>query len=149
MKHIKTCLICCKELSVCYFNDQYDFCQFCQKKLVDFKKTTYSAINSSLKYGIQSYIWKFLPYTVENLKRHIEWQFESWMTWNNRGRYKVGEWNDEDISTWRWQLDHIIPQNCFWFTSVKDELFQKCWALDNIRPLSAKMNYQKGHKIIW
>lgn len=71
------------------------------------------------------------------------------MNWGNKGYYKIAEWNDDHSSTWKWQLDHIIPQKCFWFSFIDNEVFRKCWALDNIRPLSAKENCQKNRKIVW
>ncbi len=88
----------------------------------------------------------FLQYTVEELKAHIEKQFDIWMSWNNHGNYNPQTWNDDDSSTWRWQLDHIIPQSKLLYCSMEDENFKKCWALENLRPLSAKENIKKGNK---
>jgi len=93
-------------------------------------------------------ILNYLPYTIEQLKQHLENQFEPWMTWENHGNYKIKEWNDEDKSTWKWQIDHIIPQSALSYTSMEDENFKKCWALENLRPLSAKENIKKGNRII-
>src|SRR5690606_32326486 len=30
---------------------------------------------------------KYLPYNIQELKSHIESQFEPWMTWDNLGKY--------------------------------------------------------------
>jgi len=87
---------------------------------------------------------EFLPYTARQLKEHIENLFEPWMNWNNYGKYNAKTWNDNDISTWIWQIDHIIPQSVLPFKSMKEENFLKCWALDNLRPFSAKQNYIDG-----
>lgn len=87
---------------------------------------------------------KFLPYTIIDLKNHIEYLFESWMTWDNWGKYNNISWNDNDSKTWTWQLDHIIPQSKFKFLSMENEEFQKCWALENLRPYSAKLNITEG-----
>lgn len=54
------------------------------------------------------------------------------MTWKNWGIY-----NSE---TWIWQIDHIIPQSKLPYVSMGNENFIKCWALDNLRPYSAKQN---------
>jgi hypothetical protein len=89
-------------------------------------------------------ILDFLPYSMKELKEHLEKQFEPWMNWRNQGTYKVEEWKDNDPSTWTWQLDHIIPQASLPYTSMDDENFKKCWALDNLRPLSAKQNLTDG-----
>jgi len=83
---------------------------------------------------------------MQELKNHIEKQFKPWMNWNNRGPYKINEWNDNDPTTWTWQIDHIIPQAKLPYTSMDDENFKKCWALENLRPLSAKLNLFKGIK---
>lgn len=89
-------------------------------------------------------ILKHLPYTILELKDHLESQFEPWMSWDNHGKYNAKTWNDNDSSTWTWQLDHIIPHSEFPYTSMTDENFKKCWALTNLRPLSAKQNLLDG-----
>ena len=66
------------------------------------------------------------------------------MNWNNRGIYKVNTWQDNDVSTWKWNIDHIIPQSCLPYTSMEDDNFKKCWALENLRPYSAKLNVLDG-----
>jgi hypothetical protein len=87
-----------------------------------------------------------LGYSIDTLKNHLENQFDSWMTWNNWGIYDLGKWNDNDQSTWTWQIDHIIPQDKLPYISMEDNNFKKCWALDNLRPLSSKQNLLKGSK---
>ena len=47
--------------------------------------------------------------TFNELKNYIESLFEPWMNWNNWGKYDVKTWNDNDQSTWVWNLDHIVP----------------------------------------
>jgi hypothetical protein len=83
---------------------------------------------------------KYLSYPIEDLKKHLESLFEPWMNWNNWGEYRINEWDDNDVSTWKWQIDHIIPQSNLPYTSMEDENFKKCWALENLRPYSAKQN---------
>ena len=82
----------------------------------------------------------YLPYSIQELKEHIEKQFESWMTWNNQGTYDKNIWNDNDPNTWKWQIDHIIPASTFNYNSMEDKEFKRCWALNNLRPYSAKQN---------
>lgn len=89
---------------------------------------------------------KYLPYTVEQLKYHIEFLFEPWINWNNQGVYDTKTWDDNDISTWTWNIDHIIPQSFLPYSSMEDDNFQKCWALDNLRPYSAKRNILDGNR---
>jgi len=98
----------------------------------------YLKLNNCGKNG--NSVLKFLPYTIQELKEHLEKQFESWMNWNNWGTYRMDIWKDDDQSTWKWNIDHIIPQSKLPYTSMEDDNFKKCWALDNLRPLNAKMN---------
>jgi len=72
-----------------------------------------------------------LPYTPQQLKEHIENQFEPWMTWDNWGE---------------WHIDHIIPQSALLYDSLEHPNFQKCWDLKNLRPLCAKENIYKSNK---
>jgi hypothetical protein len=95
-----------------------------------------------LKNGVS--INKYLPYSIQELKEYLENQFESWMTWENHGKYNTKTWNNNDPTTWTWQLDHIIPQSDLPYTSMEEENFQKCWSLNNLRPLSAKQNIIEG-----
>jgi hypothetical protein len=66
------------------------------------------------------------------------------MIWQNYGRYDATKWNDNDPFTWTWQIDHIVPQSTFHYTSMEDQSFRDCWALSNLRPLSAKQNFLDG-----
>lgn len=87
---------------------------------------------------------KHVPYTMDELKLHLENQFESWMSWDNHGSYKRDIWNDNDSSTWTWSIDHIIPQSNLPYTSMDDNNFKACWSLNNLRPLSSKQNLLDG-----
>jgi hypothetical protein len=83
---------------------------------------------------------EYLDYTLDELKLHIEAQFEEWMSWDNWGIYDYKSWKDDDSSTWTWQIDHIIPHSRFKYSSMDDNEFKECWALNNLRPYSAKQN---------
>ena len=91
-------------------------------------------------------ILDYLPYSMTELKEYLESQFESWMTWDNWGIYDPIVWNDSDSATWAWQIDHVIPQSFFIYTSMSDESFQKCWTLSNLRPYSAKKNVIENNR---
>ena len=95
---------------------------------------------SSKAERLKWHIFDHLPYTSEKLKSYIEALWEPWMNWNNYGRF------DKDRMTW--QIDHIIPQSKLPFESFDDENFQKCWALENLRPLETIANIKKGNKPI-
>lgn len=77
-------------------------------------------------------ILKYLSYTMEELKQHLENQFDEKMTWSNYGSY--------------WHIDHIIPQSALPYASMSDDNFQKCWGLSNLRPLEAIENIRKSNK---
>lgn len=98
--------------------------------------------NNSNKSGKS--IIKYLFFSIQELKEHLESQFEPWMNWDNYGVYRKLVWDDNDQSTWTWNIDHIIPHSTFRYTSMEDDDFKKCWALDNLRPLSAKQNNIDG-----
>ena len=89
-------------------------------------------------------IFSYLPYSLDELIKNIESKFEYWMSWSNWGKYNSSTWNDEDSSTWVWNIDHIIPHSTFNYKSFEDEDFKKCWSLDNLRPYSAKQNILDG-----
>jgi len=91
-------------------------------------------------------ILKHLPYSMQELKDHLEKQFEPWMTWDNHGLHSSKEYDENNANTWKWNIDHIIPQSKLPYISMTDNNFQKCWALNNLRPLLAKTNIQKGAK---
>jgi len=78
-------------------------------------------------------ILQYLPYSIEELKQHLEGQFDGKMTWENYGSY--------------WHMDHIIPQSFLPFTSMEDDNFKKCWALNNLQPLEKIANIKKGNKL--
>lgn len=92
-------------------------------------------------------IKKFLPYSMEELKKHLEVLFEPWMSWENYGAYRADIWDDSDSSTWTWNIDHIIPHSKFKYVSMEDQKFKDCWALNNLRPYSAKQNVIDGDRI--
>ena len=96
-----------------------------------------SAVRRSLK-GMKKgdSIKNILGYTIEELKEHLEHQFEDWMNWDN-----LGLTANKEKETW--QIDHIIPVNTFNILEIGDEEFRKCWALDNLRPLDSYINNRR------
>ena len=87
---------------------------------------------------------QYLSFNAQELYNNINSKFEYWMNWNNYGEYNPLIWEDDDPSTWTWQLDHIIPRSELSYSSVDDENFKKCWALENLRPYSSKLNIIEG-----
>jgi len=76
-----------------------------------------------------------LPYTPQQLKEHLENQFEDWMTWENYGN-GYGKWN----------IDHIIPQSKLIYDSLEHPNFAKCWSLENLRPMCSIANVKKSNR---
>jgi len=94
------------------------------------------AIRHSLNNGKSGRHWEDLvDYTLDDLKEHLEDQFENWMNWDNHGTA------NKDKKTW--QIDHIKPVNSFDFNLPNNEEFKQCWALENLQPLEAIENLSK------
>lgn len=118
-----------------------------KKPKVKIRRDVSSAIRTALNLRNQrknGSITKYLPYSIDELMAHLGTQFELWMTWQNRGMYNPETWDDNDSSTWTWQIDHIIPDSDFEYISMKDVEFQKSWSLENLRPLNSKQNVLEG-----
>lgn len=113
--------------------------------LIKLRHSISCLVRHNLKLGNKNgSIVKFLPSSIEEMRHHIQNQFEPWMNWSNWGGYDLKTWNDNDQSTWTWQIDHIIPQSDLPYTSMEDQNFRKCWSLENLRPLNAKQNLLEG-----
>lgn len=112
------------------------------RKLVSSSIRNLLKLNNYSKNG--NSIIKYLQYSILDMKIHIESLFELWMNWQNHGNYDSKTWNDNDQSTWTWQLDHIIPQSLLPYASMEDDNFKRCWSLDNLRPYGAKQNCLDG-----
>jgi len=90
----------------------------------------HSAIYKALKGNKNGRKWKSLvDYTIEDLIKHLEVQFDKKMNWDNYGNY--------------WEIDHIKPKSLFKYENAEDEEFKKCWALENLQPLEVSENRRK------
>jgi hypothetical protein len=75
--------------------------------------------------------WESLVgYDIEKLRKHLEKQFTSGMSWK---KFFLGEIH----------IDHKIPISAFNFSSPKDIDFKRCWALTNLQPLWKEDNLKK------
>lgn len=95
-----------------------------------------SMMRSIKKNKTNKRLYRYLGYSIEELKEHLEHQFEDWMNWDN-----LGLTANKEKETW--QIDHIIPVNTFNIKEIGDEEFRKCWALDNLRPLDSYINNRR------
>ena len=75
----------------------------------------------------------YLPYSLEQLREHIENQFDDKMSWENYGSY--------------WDLDHIYPHSKLPYDSMEHPNFEKCWGLENLQPLEKLENIKKSNKV--
>jgi hypothetical protein len=114
------------------------FRQYLKSNGVAKRSSTYHLIGYSSEEG-KAYIEKLFSHP-ENLTPDKK----VWMTWENWGRYNANIWDDNDPATWKWNIDHIIPQSEFRCTAENDEEVKKCWSLNNLRPYSAKQNIIDG-----
>jgi predicted DNA-binding protein YlxM (UPF0122 family) len=100
-------------------------------------------LNHNIRYGVWASLkergikkdgrtFEILGYSSDQLKQHLESQFQPNMSWENYGE---------------WHVDHIKPISSFNFKSHKDPEFIQCWSLDNLQPLWGEENWSKGSKI--
>lgn len=95
------------------------------------------AIRSAIRYSLRkggksSKTFEMLGFTIDELKQHLQNQFEPQMNWANYGL---------------WQIDHKTPIAAFSFDNWQDADFKKCWALENLQPLWAKDNRIKSARL--
>lgn len=112
--------------------NEYDI----KKRQIDFlyklKGNIRSLIKQSIKnngYSKTTKTFEILGCSFEEFKKHIERQFEPWMTWDNYGKYN-GEFN------FGWDLDHIIPIS----QAKTEEEIIKLNHYTNFQPLCSKFN---------
>lgn len=115
------------------------------------EKTYPLSLNRCIRGAISGRIWaamrgitktsrtlELLGCSIEEFKAHLEAQFESGMTWQNHGAYRVG-------GPPKWHIDHIVP--CAAFNLTDPENQRKCFHWTNCRPLWADQNHRKCDKI--
>jgi len=82
-------------------------------------------------------IEELLPYTMDDLKKHLESKFELWMNWDNYGK-----------GAGKWVIDHKYPEKKIFYKNFYDKEFIRCWALNNLQPLECIENLKKRDKIL-
>jgi hypothetical protein len=104
------------------------------------KRLKCSALNGfRFGYNIGTQPHRLFGCSHQQLLKHVESQFESWMNWNNRGFGEAGQAK----RNFNWQLDHIKPLN----SAMNLEEYIALWHYSNIRPLCAYINgaVKRGH----
>ena len=98
-------------------------------------------LNHSMSQGIYAAIknhkngrhWESLVgYTLIDLMKSLEKQFDSEMTWENYGQ---------------WTIDHKIPIAAFNFEKPEQIDFKRCWVLSNLQPMWKTENSSKNSKL--
>lgn len=145
---MKICKICKNTLSLASFHKdrknkdgRKSVCKKCRstKKYVSltnarkrFDKNIKHQLYIAIKQNKHGKSWERLfDYTLQDLKNHLEKQFDEYMNWDNFGSY--------------WWIDKIIP--CSKYTYTVPGEFHKCWSLKNLRPLYKKSCQKKSNKI--
>jgi hypothetical protein len=95
---------------------------------ISLRTRLYQALKGNYKTGSAV---KDLGCTIEELKAHLESQFQNGMSWDNYGLKG-------------WHIDHIIPLASFDLTNREE--FLKACHYGNLQPLWAKDNLSKGDK---
>jgi len=75
----------------------------------------------SIKHNTHGIWEKVINISLEELKHHLESQFDEKMNWNNYGIY--------------WGVSFIIPKKFFKYNTLRSNEFLKCWNIKNLRPL--------------
>jgi hypothetical protein len=89
---------------------------------------------------------KYVDFSIAEFEEYLESKFDWWMNWDNWGVYDPKTWNDDDPTTWTWQIDHETPRSEFKYTDMEDQAFKDCWAMTNLRPYPAKQNILEGSR---
>lgn len=93
-----------------------------------------TAVARSLRSGRTTGAYRYLGYSLDSLREHLEKQFTSGMSWENYGE---------------WHIDHIVPLSSFSIKTINDADFAAAWALSNLRPMWASDNVKKHAKRIF
>lgn len=88
-------------------------------------------------YTKKSKTYEILGCSHEQFKLYLESKFESWMDWDNYGKYN-GELN------YGWDIDHIIPNS----NGINEEEIIKLNHYTNLQPLCSKVNRDIKRNII-
>jgi len=93
-----------------------------------------SMMSTSLKGKKAGRSWEVLVgYTIGDLMKYLERQFDDKMNWDNYGSY--------------WHIDHIKPISLFNYIMPEDKEFKLCWELSNLQPLEKIENIKKSNKV--
>lgn len=104
-----------------------------------------------LKFNLNEKVSSLIRYSLGNNKNGCRWENLVGYTLNDlikrlkKTMPKGYNWND--YINGKLHIDHKIPISAFNFTKPEHPDFKKCWALENLRLLSAKENRIKYNKL--
>jgi hypothetical protein len=101
------------------------------------KKNVGRRIREMLKQNKSKRTMNYVGCSLEDLKKHLEANFEEGMTWENYGVYKAGEEKSG------WHIDHIIPCDAFNFENDIEK--NACFFYLNLQPLWGNENITKSN----
>jgi hypothetical protein len=113
----------------------YDYNRKQNNPLIKLAFIVRSRLRSALKakqWSKTSNFYDYIGCSLEELKNHIEKQFQPGMTWENHG-----------LKTWH--IDHIKSLS---LAKTEEEMYKLCH-YTNLQPLWAKDNLRKSNKLIY
>lgn len=110
---------------------QYKLKKICKDRLRNAIKRLKIKLNIDIQKCAKTH--ELLGCSIDELKKHIESQWQKNMTWNNHG---FGNEN--------WHIDHIKP--CSSFDLTKPDQQKACFHYTNLQPLWQIDNLSKGDK---
>lgn len=117
----------------------YERARYRKDPLFKLKQTIRTGVRRAITHSNVSKTYpsiKYLGCTIEQLREHIEKQFQQNMTWENHGR-------GDDC----WHIDHIKPLHAIKDTDDIETIKEVC-NYKNLQPLWEKDNLSKGSKIL-
>jgi len=114
-------------------NNEYKKNKYATDPLYRLKHNTRVQIKKCLikqGYSKRSKTFDILGCTYEEFKIYIESKFESWMSWDNYGKYEKNTYN------FGWDIDHIIPTS----TATNETELYNLFHYTNLQPLCSKVN---------
>tara|TARA_Y100000310_G_scaffold345809_1_gene470281 strand:- start:4933 stop:5559 length:627 start_codon:yes stop_codon:yes gene_type:complete len=94
-----------------------------------------SNLRRALKGKKNGISWKtIVGYSINTLKDHLEMTMPDKYNWN-------------DYINNLLEVDHIIPKSLYYYFSINDDEFKKCWDLRNLRLLTSSENSSKRNRL--
>jgi len=123
-----------------YLNNKEKIVKMCSENFsYRWKNSIEMQLHSNVSNAIRKQIKKenntfsMLPYNIKELKAYL--------------KTTIKEFSWDDYSGDKYHIDHIIPKSLYTFTSYKDDDFQKCWNLRNLRLTPVIVNLSKSNTL--